>query len=234
MNISSISSVDFHTVQKILSANHITDADKVKFIRNNSVRQAVEQYISSKDFSCLMKSRPLQVFKPLKNSFTKRGDKILLAKALGILPSELNDYIENVYQNINKVESIEGLSRETVNKIETYIYRHGSVDQVVSFLNYELKNAKDITKEVYKTLEYNNEKVADYFARPIHHMSHNTLIKIYNTVDKNLEECRNSGKISEKDKQQTTEWALIQLYKIKENQKLKNAIKTYKKLSEVY
>ena len=234
MKIQPIEQLDFNTVQRVLTSQKLSEAQKVQFIKNNStqIRQLVETGMTSTEYKSLMKNRPLQKFKPLKNSFTKRGDKILLAKALEIQPSEVNDYIKNVTDSLNKVKDLNFLPQERLDTIKTYVYRHGSKDELVTFLDYELKREKDKLKVLYKTLEYHTGGIADYFIRPIHRMDNKTLLKIYNVVDKNLKDSEKCGYISQAENQRASEWALYQIYKIQNNSKFINAVKTYKILSQ--
>ena len=115
--------------------------------------------------------------------------------------------------------------------LKTYVYRHGSKDELVAFLDYELTQTKDVAKTLYRTLEYYSGGVADYFIRPIHRMDNKTLVKIYNVIDKNIKEAVSIGEISDADSKKIAKWALIKIYQIQNNSKLINAIKTYKTLS---
>lgn len=234
MQIDKISSLDYITVHNILTSNKISEAQKVQFVRNNKseISKIVEHHIaiSGKDFSALMKNRPLIKFRPLKNSFTKRGDKILLAQTLGIEPVEVPDYIENIKDDMKEVDELKFLPKDEFDAIKTYVYRHGSKDDVIEFLDYELKNTKDILKSLYTTLEYHTGGVADYFIRPIHRFDNKTLVKIYNVIDKNLHEARANGKIEEEENLNIAKWALYRIYEIQNNNKFINAVKTYKTL----
>ena len=234
MNVPKIESVDFNTVHKVLTSRKLTETQKTKFIKNHSVeiRQLVNMHITSTEYKGLMKNRPLQKFRPLKNSFTKRGDKILLAKALELPVGDVEEYIENVSSALENTDNLTFLSPDKVDLIKTYVYRHGSKQQLVNFLDYELKTAKDKIKVLYNTLEYHTGGVADYFIRPIHRMDNKTLVHIYNVVDKNLHECEATGLISEVDNRRISEWALYRIYEIQNNSKFINAIKTYKVLSQ--
>ncbi|MBQ8212026.1 MAG: hypothetical protein IJZ27_05815, partial [Treponema sp.] len=91
MKVEKIDHLNFESFQKILESTSITDSQKVQFINENraQIKQILETKISSMDFKTMMQKRALIKFRPLKNSFTKKGDKILLAKALEINPSEV-------------------------------------------------------------------------------------------------------------------------------------------------
>ncbi len=232
MKIEKIEHLDFATIEKILASNKITDSQKVQFVNNNKnqIEKIVVDKISETDFKTLMQNRNLVKFRPLKNSFTKKGDKLILAKALEINPSEVPNYVKNVKDAISDINSISFLSAEKINMIKTYVYRHGSKDELVAFLDYELKKAVDIEKTLYKTLTYYSGGVADYFIRPIHRMDNKTLVKVFNIINKNLEISKTEGKIGDVQSKKLAKWALVQIYKIQNNSKFINAIKTYNTL----
>ena len=100
-----------------------------------------------------------------------------------------------------------------------------------SILDYELENAKDILTLLYKTLQYETGGIADYFYRPIHHLDNKTMVSMYNIVDDNLAKARQNGDISEAQRIDTAKWALVQIYQIQNNQRLRNAVKVYNELS---
>lgn len=232
--ISSILPITLNEVYKVLTSNKISQAQKNEFMRHNKteIQQALDVKLSGIEFKGLMKNRPLQKFKPVKNSFTKRGDKILLSKTLGIEPSEVDNYIKKAENELTIVDNLNFLPKDKLDAIKTYVYRHGSTDGLAVFLDYELKTSKDILKTLYKTLDYHTEGLADYFIRPIHRMSNNTLIKLYNIIDKNIDNAKNNGSITEEQKNKTARWALIRIYQLQNNSKLINAIKTYKELKQ--
>ena len=115
--------------------------------------------------------------------------------------------------------------------LKTYVYRHGSKDDLVAFLDYELKKAEDLTKSLYRTLEYYSGGVADYFIRPIHRMDNKTLIKLFDVINKNIKQKQIAGKLSEAESEEVAKYALLRIYEIQNNSKLINAIKTYKTLN---
>ena len=234
VGVPKISSIDINTLKKVLTSRDISESQKVQFIQKNKTEIAytIKINISSREFKYIMENRPLQKFRPLKNSFTKLGDKKLLANALGIPETEVNEYIANVIDNIQKTKDLGFLSEDKLDTIKSYIYRHGSKDQLLVFLDYELKHSKDMLKTLYRTLEYHMGGVADYFIRPIHKMDNKTLIRLYHVVDKNLKNAKTNGSITDEQEAKISKWALIQIYDIQNNNKLINAIKTYKVLSE--
>ena len=186
--------------------------------------------ISSADYKILMKNRNLKKFRPLKNSFTKKGDKIILAKALGITPSELAGYIKTAKENIYDIKKIDFLTPEKMELLKIYIYRHGSKDDLVRFLDYELTQTKDLLKTLYTTLQYYSGGVADYFIRPIHRMDNKTLIRLFDVIDRHIKLDELEGRFTEADSKKNALNALARIYEIQQNSKFINAIKTYKVL----
>ena len=232
--INPVGNLDLYKVREVITSSKITTDQKIKFIKKNhsEISHLVDEKISSSDFKTIMNNRPLILFKPLKNSYTKAGDKKLLAIALGIKPNEVNNYIKNINLQVRSMQDINtmGISKDNYEEVKTYIFRHGEKEQVINFLDYELSHAKNILHVLYHTLEYNSGGVADYFIRPIHRLDNGTMLGIYNVVDKNLKAGRASGKISDVQAQETAEWALARIYKIQNNQRLQNAIKLKKEL----
>lgn len=233
MKVEKVQNIDMEILQKVMGSTKITDSQKIEFLRSNraEIRNLLQLDITSSEFKGMMQNRPLQKFRPLKNSFTKRGDIALLAKALGINTSEVSGYIKNVSKNLEEINNLDFLPSETMEKLKTYVYRHGTKDELVNFLDYELQKSKDLTKSLYKTLEYYSGGVADYFLRPIHRMDNKTLIKIYHIINKNIKNSIASGEMSDVHGKKIAKWALIRIYQIQNNSKLINAIKTYKTLT---
>lgn len=233
MEITPISSIDIYSVRKILTSNDIPMSKKVAFVRENqtAITNVVENELTGLEFKGLMEKRPLPKFRPMKNSFTKRGDKILLAKTLGISVSDVDDFINKTKNFIKTMNDLDFLSNNQLNAIKTYVYRHGSIDGVVSFLDYELRHSRDVIKTLYSTLEYHTNGVADYFIRPIHRMSNPTMIKLYGVIDKNIETAHLTGAINDEEYNKIARWALVKIYKIQNNSKFINAVKTYKVLN---
>lgn len=232
MNNLKIEHINFESLHKILTSNQLTEVQKTKFVIENKVEisRVLDAKISSTDYKILMKNRNLKKFRPLKNSFTKKGDKIILAKALGITPSELSGYIKTAKENIYDIKKIDFLTPEKMDLLKTYIYRHGSKDDLVMFLDYELTQTKDFLKTLYHTLQYYSGGVADYFIRPIHRMDNKTLVRVYDVIDKHIKLNEISGNLTEADSKKIALNALARIYEIQQNSKLINAIKTYKVL----
>ena len=233
MNVPEVQSINLNTIHSILASDKISDRQKIRFINQNKteIKHALNIDISPAEFKYIMKNRPLRKFKPIKNSLTKRADKVLLAKTLGIEPAEVNDYIDNVLNDLADIDKLSFLPKSKLDSIKTYVYRHGSKDGIVTFLDYELKNSGDILQTLYRTLEYHTGGLADYFIRPIHKMSNNTLIKLYNVIDDNINQARNSGRITKEESNELSRWALIRIYQIQNNSTFINAVKTFKVLN---
>ena len=229
-----IENLDLYKVREVMTSSEISRTEKIQFIKknHNEIKNLAKEKISCSDFKSIMDKRPLKLFKPIKNAYTKAGDKKILAIALGIKPSEVNNYIENVTQEINKTSDLNkaGITKDNYEKIKTYVYRHGTKGQVINILDFELSHTKNIVTMLYETLDYHSCGVANYFLRPIHRFDNNTLINIYNIIDRNLRQSFHSGMISETKSLETSEWALARIYEIQNNQRLLNAIKLKKTL----
>ena len=235
MSVQSISAVkimDLPTIHKILSSTSISERQKETFVKQNAsqIKKVFDENISVNEFKFIINCRPLQKFKPIKNSLTKRGDRILLAKTLGIEPGELHEYVKGIVDDLNDFDDLSFLPKDKMDALKTYAYRHGTIDGITAFLDYELKTSKDLLETLYRTLEYHTGGIADYFIRPIHKMSNKTLVKLYNIIDKNIQSARDAGAITEEEYNKTVRWALIQIYHIQNNSQFINAIKTYKTL----
>ena len=229
MEITRVENLDFKKLMHVLSSSEISEKQKFEFVQKNKpqVEQIMKIKISSLDYKTLMQKRSLKKFRPIKNSFTKKGDKLILAKALNVNPAGVNDYIRKTSDAIKNINKIDFLSPEKMEMLKTYVYRHGSKDELVNFLDYELMKSKNILKSLYTTLEYHNGGVADYFIRPIHRMDNKTLIKIFNVINKNIELNLKENNISEAESEKIAKWALVKIYKIQNNSKFINAFKTY-------
>ena len=232
-SISSITTIDLPTIHQVLSSSNISESQKADFVKQHAeqIRHVFNGHISLAEYKFIMNNRPLRKFRFLKNSITKRGDRIFLAITLGVDPAELDDYIGDVEDTITNFDDLSFLPQDKLDAIKTYIYRHGSKDEIVSFLDYELRTARDITKTLYRTLKYHTGGVADYFIRPVHKMSNYTMVKLYNVIDKNIRSAIGTGSITEEQYNETARWALTRIYDIQNNSKLINAIKTYKVLN---
>lgn len=230
--INEIEQLTFKKFFQFLSASHISATQKAIFMNKNDTEiiELMKGQINSAAFHKIMESRRLQMFQPLQNSYTKMGDKKILANTLGIKPSEVNKYISYITECVK--EGLTGnISRETLELIKIYVYRHGKKNELFAFLDYELSSTNEILGVLYRTLQYNTGGVADYFIRPIHKMNNSTLVELYGIIDRNLKKAEADGNISKEDKERTAEWALVRIYEIQNNQKLKNALNLRKELN---
>lgn len=229
--ITGVNSIDTLKLHRILTSEKLTDKQKAEFIKKNTtaVKNIVKTEINKYEFEELMSERPLIRFRPLKNSFTKKGDTIILAKSLGIAEKDIKKYINSIIENNFEIQ--DNLKKDNIEKVKTYVFRHGTKAQVVSFLEYELSDTKTTLKKLYKTLEENSGGLCDYFSRPIHRMDNKTLGKLYNTIDKSLRSAEKAGVISKAEMNSTAEWALVKIYQIQNNSKLLRAYEIYNTLT---
>ena len=236
MRVSNIGYIDMQTLHKVLTSDKLSYNEKISFVRKNSgkIKDIVEANITSSEYKKLMKNIPLEKFRPLKNSYTKRGDKILLAGSLGITPAQVPEFVQNASDEIAARGHGQIIQTENMDKIKTYVYRHGTSEQLINFLDYELSTTKDTLGCLYRSLEYNAGGVADYFVRPIHRMNNKTLVGLYSVIDKHLTKCQTQGLVSQSEKDRNAEWALVRICQIQSNSKLINAVQTYKKLKAAY
>lgn len=233
-SINNITALNFSTIHKILTSTNISERQKEIFLFQHKaqIHKMFREHLNGAEYKFLMKNRPLRKFRFIKNSITKRGDRILLANTLGIEPAELDRYIEKVEDSLPESDDLSSLPKDKIEAIKTYVYRHGTREDVVKFFEYELKTAKDLLDTLYRTLEYHTGGVADYFIRPVHRMSNKTMINLYDVINKRLESAEKTGTVSEERADEVAHWALIQIYNIQNNSKIINSIKTYKTLND--
>lgn len=217
-----IDAISAGAIRKVLTSSKLSDAQKADFLKQNSteIRSTLTtNNITKTEFAMIMKNRPLVRLRPIKNSFTKQGDKILLAKTLGVEPKEIDGYINNA------------VAAGDTEAVQDYVYRHGTKDQVAAVLEHELSDKKNVLKKLYRTMSDNSGGLADYFSRPIHRMSNKTLTKLYMSIDKSLRNAQEEGVITSDECNSTAKWALIRIYEIQNNSKLIKAHDAYKKIT---
>ena len=229
-SVNPVSGLSYLEIYEILESQKLTSRQKISFLKEHSIdiKDVMKHEITKTEFLVMMKNRPLKRFRPLKNSFTKRGDRILLAEALGIQARDINKYINEIINTNFDIQH--GLTKSNIEKVKTYVYRHGTKEQVIAFLEYELSDVKTTLEKLYKTLEYNSGGLCDYFSRPIHRMSNITLGKLYNTIDKSLRASAAAGYMTEEECNSHSQWALIRIYEIQNNSKLIRAYNAYQDL----
>ena len=225
MQVSRVENLTFDKIQRVLSANHITADQKEQFLIANSVQihQLMASKVNAPAFKVIMKNRPLKILRPLKNSVTKAGDKKILAEVLEIEPCDIDDYITEVGESI-AANDLKNISKDNIETLKTYVYRHGKKEDVLNFLNFELNSAADTLHALYQTLSYETGGVADYFSRPIHRLDNKTMIDLYDVIDKNLSKAKEMGNLTEQDRESAAQWALVKIYEIQNNQHLKKAL----------
>ena len=215
-------SLDLYSLYHIMSSPKLDDYQKLEFVRKNrqEIKNLMARKISSPEFFNMMQNRPLIKFRPLKNSYTKAGDKILFAKSMDILPSQVGDYIKNVTSAMADINQMGKLPMDKMDTIKTYVYRHGSNEQVATFLDYELKTSKDMLKTLQTTLDYGTGGAADHYVRPIHRMTNKVLLNMFNIINDNLKAAEASGIISAGKKESIAHEVLVRLYSIQYDQKI--------------
>ena len=228
--INEIDPFSSYEVYKVLSSNKISDSQKAEYIRTNSkeIEKLAEKDITKDEFNIIMKNRPLKRGRPLKNSFTKQGDDIILAKSLGIEKAQIPNYINSTINN--NFEETDDISKDNIEQMKTYVYRHGTKEQVLAFLKYELSDAKNTLGNLYRTLDENSGGLASYYTRPIHRMDNTTLRNIYITINNSLENSYNAGYIGSDKLDSVSEWALVRIYQIQNNSRLIRAYNAFKDL----
>lgn len=229
--VNPISSIDYIKIHEVLSSSSLTNRQKVEFIKKNEgqIKSTLKLEITKDEFKQMMANRPLIRFRPLKNSFTKRGDDIILAQSLGIDTTDIRKYINSIIDMNFDIQT--DADKGKIDKLRTYVYRHGTKEQVVAFLDNELSDVKNVLKILYKTLDDNSGGVADYFMRPIHRMDNNTMRRVYNTIDKSLKASADAGYMDEAKLKETSEWALVRIYQIQNNSRVLRACKLYDELN---
>ena len=229
--INGIAPFTSYEVYRVLSSDKITDAQKAEYIRTNSseIEKLAKNDITKDEFNKIMKNRVLERGRPVKNSFTKKGDDIILAKSLGIEKSQIQHNINSVIKN--NFEQTDKTSKDDIEKMKTYVYRHGTKKQVLAFLEYELSDAKNILTNLYLTLENNSGGLSGYFSRPIHRMDNNTLKNLYCIINNSLVKSHNAGYIDNQKLDSVSEWALVRIYQIQNNSRLIRAYNIYKNIS---
>lgn len=224
--------IDVYSLHHILASEDLTDVQKLNFLKRHSdeVKGILEIELGTEDFNKIMANRPLMIFRPIKNVFTKTGDRIMLAKTLEIPPEELDGFVKKATRTLPKRGEASFISEEQLDAIKTYIYRHGSQEQVIKFMDYELSHTKNIKKTLRKTLSYTKGGVADYFTRPIHRMKDKTLLGLFETVLKNLSDRKDAGELTDDEVLKISKVVLARIYQLKENSKLKNSAKLKREL----
>jgi len=229
-----IGMLDLYKVREIMTSSKINETQKIKFLEENhtKINSLANEKISGIDYEVLMNIRPLKLQNPLKNVYIKFVDWKITAQALGVEPCEVKKYMGDVVHKLESMEDLKtlGISEDTYKQIKTHVYRMGSKKQVITNLDYELRHTENILDSLYRTLDYNSIGIANYFMFPHRRLDNKTLIKVYNVIDDNLKLSNKSGKISEAEAMEASQWALAKIYEIQNNQHFKNLVKLKKEL----
>lgn len=203
-----------------LSEKDIEDIKKLYLLNENN-KNILK--LTNTEYKTLLNKRPLLKFRPLRNSFLKKGDKKLLAASLEIKETQVKNYIYNYIKN-----GFKSLSQDKKEMLNAYVYRHGTKDQALSFFENELSNAKSALKRLYKTLDKNSGGLYYYFERPCHLLDNKTAHSIHTIIKYGLDNAQKQGFVTEDINKTACEWALRQIYDIQSNQKLREALKITK------
>ncbi len=227
MKIDAISALKITDISQL---NKLSASEKVDVIQKNpNLLSEIKTTITKADYAQMMSQRPLIRFRPLKNSFVKKGDKIILAKSLDIDVSDVDSTIRSIIETNFEIQNAQTL--DYIEKLKAYVYRHGKKDEVLAFLKYELSDVKTTLQMLYKTLDYETGGLCDYFQRPCHMMSNKTLKDIYEIIDESLKNANNSNTISDEVYYQSANWALKRIYQIQNDSRVIRAAKLAYKLS---
>src|SRR5574344_396717 len=115
--------LDTATIRQVLSTEQLTDTQKAQFLRNNKtqIQDLMQDKITSSEFVNMMENRPLVRFRPLKNSYTKRVDKALLANALGIQTSQVDSFISDITDKFKRENRPDSALIDTNEKVKAYV-----------------------------------------------------------------------------------------------------------------
>jgi len=211
--------IDVYSIRHIMSSNALTDAQKAKFIVNNQaeIKAVMKTTLSSDEYNIIMNNRHLLIYKPLRNAFTKRGDKVLLAQALGVSPQDIELYLKETTSTLQKTGNLDFINGDKDKCLSTYVFRHGTKEQLLTFFDYQLRNARNIEKTIKDSLNYGNGGIADYFYRPIHRLNDKTMAQLSNVIFTNINNAVEKGLLTESDANELASYALTQMYIIQEN-----------------
>ena len=78
--INPVGNLDLYKVHEVMTSSKITTEQKIQFLKKNhsEIKHLADEKISGSDFKMMMKNRPLKLFRPIKNSYTKAGVRINL------------------------------------------------------------------------------------------------------------------------------------------------------------
>ena len=160
MSIEPIQPITPLYVNKVLATNKLTNEQKFQFLKENMavIKSFNREEINMHELKEILKTRPLIRFRPLKNSFTKQGDKKLLSKALGIEPSQVDGYINSMVKN-GYISSSEADSAYN----EELIFKKGEDDNGLKMVMYYqdavYNELKDLEEKYYNIVKKYTKKI---------------------------------------------------------------------------
>ena len=161
----------------------------------------------------------------------------MLANGLDIPLDKVDDYIERVIAEAilkfddaeeEKQKKLLETKEKNIELVEEYVFRHGTKEEMLAFLENEMANQKLILKKLYKILDDNVGTLYKYFERPCHLLDNATAVKMYKIINRGLDEAQKAGYIDENVNIEASKWALKQIYLIQSNYKFLNAVKYFR------
>ena len=157
MKVEKINQLDFDMLMKVMSSTRLTYTDKVNFVQKNrtKITQIMDIKISGADYNTLMQKRGLQKFRPLKNSFTKKGDKI----------KRINESVIEIFQKVKfSITNVFYMPSTStgVEKITKLMVCVDNKNKKMAFVDYDSKKCKIVDfKDIvnYKILKDNGVDV---------------------------------------------------------------------------
>ncbi len=193
-------------------------------------------HISRAQYSMMLKNRPLLNYRPIKNSFTKKGDQQLLAHSLGIsiydIDKLINHIIETEFEN-SQYEYYDELhwrrmhdvDEETKEITKDYVMRHGTKEQVLEYLKWHLHHAGNILDALYFNLESDLLSLNQYYLRPCHMLDSVSANNLYDTIHKELKNAHNKGDITMEQNLKAAQDTLDWIYKIQTASGIQRALR---------
>ncbi|MDD3238343.1 MAG: hypothetical protein PHV37_09645 [Candidatus Gastranaerophilales bacterium] len=190
--------------------------------------------MSKGEYKALLEKRPLIKYRAVRNILIKKADQQFLADQLGINPTDVSSYIDNIIDNVAKTRIPQYIpaNNEFAKKVkiapgilEPYIYKHGTKDQVINWFEYRLSDVKTALQELYKTLDDNAGGVYDYFSLPKHFLDNKNIEKMDKIVTTSMGNAQKAGYISKDQNVEACRWALQQINEIQNNSVIRRAVK---------
>ncbi len=115
--------------------------------------------------------------------------------------------------------------KEQGDLIGPYVYRHGSKDELLGYMKYQLSEAKSALKQLYNIVDNEAGGLYSYFERPIHMLDNRSVIKMQKIIKTGLSEAKNQGYLTQDMYDQNVDWALQKIYAIQSNTSLREALR---------